>query len=117
MPVARLNRSTPWVENRRDQVGRTFSQKNQAPGSEIQTTDDYTSLIELKKGLLSDRSLGAPDKYTLRGRLLTLYRMNSIQAEAILYKDYIRSYVVEEGGMRVKDWKKIQQHLDRFCML
>jgi hypothetical protein len=77
----------------------------------------YNSLIDFKRDLLSAFAPDAPSQRTLRGILLMLHLMNSIHAEAVLYKDYIRSCSSYEtkSGLHVRDWPELQQHLDRFC--
>ncbi len=103
-------------EEQRTTNGQNLTTDQQGAGNGNSATDEYKPLIDSKKDLLSDRSLGAPDERTLRGKILTLYRMNMLQAKVVLYEDYIRSNTEGKGGLCIRDWQELQQHLDRHFM-
>lgn len=87
-----------------------------AANSENEDDVEYKSLIKKKRNLLCDPAQPL-ERSALRNKLLVLFRMNVLEAEAVLYKDYILSWPSEGGGPKVRDWEELQRHLTRFCTL
>ena len=83
-------------------------------GVEIQNAVDYQSLIKKKMDVLYD-SPEPPDRSIMRKKLVVLFRMNLLKAEAVLYKDYIRSFPAQDDTSFCTDWEELQGHLTRFC--